>query len=416
MFLKKLDLKNIGPFRNESITFIKDQDHLSSPPVTIITGENGSGKTIILDSIRALFAGVNPPNGQGVERKIYSNPTDFYLSLDYLIEEGNRTVSSNSYSPGNQYWLQTEDYQITNQFKNNSSFKPTWIFDYWTSKLATDSFHVSSLTAANPNGYLSRALTGAHQNTEVSQLICFFDYLKSSDAKDEKELGLALFEYLKKIIKVSLNNGEFSHVARTTLEPIIKQNGKEITLDKLSSGNLYLIQRLVSLLGQAFAVYSLNKGTDQQIALKDITDIKGVLLIDEAENHLHPKWQKTFLTNLLTIFPRLQIIVTTHSPFIVSSVTNANIYVCDSKDDHSVIVDETDFYSSKSIGEILTTDLFKTEPFAQEITLLIEERKRAILNGDRKKAKTLEKKLVQANPQYFSFFEIDEIINKIKGK
>ncbi len=52
MRLLSLSLKNIGPFKSESIVFIKEENNFSKPPITIITGENGSGKTIIIDAIR----------------------------------------------------------------------------------------------------------------------------------------------------------------------------------------------------------------------------------------------------------------------------------------------------------------------------------------------------------------------------
>jgi len=46
----------------------------------------------------------------------------------------------------------------------------------------------------------------------------------------------------------------------------------------------------------------------------------GVVLIDELDVHLHPKWQRGVVQNLRSLFPRIQFIVTTHSPFIVQSL------------------------------------------------------------------------------------------------
>ncbi|WP_429242607.1 AAA family ATPase [Luteibacter sp. 621] len=52
-----------------------------------------------------------------------------------------------------------------------------------------------------------------------------------------------------------------------------------------------------------------------------------VALIDEPENHLHPSMQKSLLSSLLRAFPKVQFIVSTHSPFIVTSVRESNVYV-----------------------------------------------------------------------------------------
>lgn len=60
-------------------------------------------------------------------------------------------------------------------------------------------------------------------------------------------------------------------------------------------------------------------------------DMQGVVLIDEIETHLHLELQKRILKILLTIFPKIQFIVTTHSPFILSSLENATIYDLEKK-------------------------------------------------------------------------------------
>ena len=46
----------------------------------------------------------------------------------------------------------------------------------------------------------------------------------------------------------------------------------------------------------------------------------GVVLIDELDLHLHPNWQRKIVGNLTSLFPKLQFVATTHSPFIVQSL------------------------------------------------------------------------------------------------
>ena len=50
--------------------------------------------------------------------------------------------------------------------------------------------------------------------------------------------------------------------------------------------------------------------------------VEGVVLIDEIDLHLHPRWQRVALTGLREAFPRLQFVLTTHSPQVLSSVDN----------------------------------------------------------------------------------------------
>ena len=54
-----------------------------------------------------------------------------------------------------------------------------------------------------------------------------------------------------------------------------------------------------------------------------------VVTLDEPENHLHPELQRRVLSDLLAAFPTVQFVVATHSPFIVGSVSESNVYVLD---------------------------------------------------------------------------------------
>jgi predicted ATP-binding protein involved in virulence len=407
MRLLNLELKNIGPFIEGNINFISEEDNIQKPPVTIITGENGTGKTIVLDAIRGLLLATYQ-----LERHIIRNDNDFSVSLKYAIDNKTEHLSCSELTQKNQFQLNSDKFR--NRFLANQEPDATWnwVVDYWTSKLSTDSFEVKNLVAPIPENLYVNSLDGIQKNVEVAQLICFFDYLKNSDNNAERELGVRLFETLKRIIKLSLIDGEFKYVARTTLEPIVSQTGQEISLEKLSSGNLYLIQRMVSLLGKMYSIHILNK-----YPIEELCQTQGLLLIDEAENHLHPKWQKTFIQSIQEIFPNLQLIVTTHSPFIVSSVENAKIFVCHSKSDHAEITDETDIYSNKPVEEILLSPLFgATHPFNQNITELLQKRKKAINTKDDVQKTKIEKELKEINPQYFNFLNIDNILGEITSE
>lgn len=407
MRLLNLELKNIGPFIEGNINFISEEDNIQKPPVTIITGENGTGKTIVLDAIRGLLLATYQ-----LERHIIRNDNDFSVSLKYAIDNKTEHLSSSELTQKNQLKLNSDKFR--NRFFANQKPDITWnwVVDYWTSKLSTDHFEVKNLVAPIPENLYVNSLDGIQKNVEVAQLICFFDYLKNSDNNAERELGVRLFEILKRIIKLSLIDGEFKYVARTTLEPIVSQTGQEISLEKLSSGNLYLIQRMVSLLGKMYSIHILNK-----YPIEELCQTQGLLLIDEAENHLHPKWQKTFIQSIQEIFPNLQLIVTTHSPFIVSSVENAKIFVCHSKSDHAEMTDETDIYSNKPVEEILLSPLFgATHPFNQNITELLQKRKKAINTKDDVQKTKIEKELKEINPQYFNFLNIDNILAEITSE
>lgn len=62
-----------------------------------------------------------------------------------------------------------------------------------------------------------------------------------------------------------------------------------------------------------------------------------VLLIDEIDLHLHPQWQRELIRSLSGIFPQTQFIVTTHSPFIIQSMENVNLYTLNRVGDHTEV-------------------------------------------------------------------------------
>jgi len=404
MRIKNLKIKNIGPFANGYMEFISDTDDLKKPPVIIITGENGTGKSIILDSIRTLFMGVFDK----VEREITSSE-DFLIESDILLNGKKINFKTNSKREGNKFV--TSNGEINELFI--SQFEPPikkdFVFDYWTSKLSSDSFKIDSIVSLDTKKYLDDALSGIHKNIDVTKIICFFDYLKDSKNEYENTLGKSLYAILEEIVNTSITNGKLSHVSRINLNPIINIQNREISLEKLSSGNLYLIQRLLSILSQIYAIC-----VNNQISISKYHEISGVLLIDEAENHLHPKWQKVFLKNILNLFPNLQIIVSTHSPFIVSSIENSRVYVCQSETDYSIIEEQTDLYSNKPVEEILMSPLFSTSNFNNDISDLIILRKNAVSKHDEVEIERIEKMLLDKNPDYFNFLNIENILKSIK--
>ncbi len=403
MYIYSLYLKNVGPFLNTDIEFIKEGKKRNN--ITIITGENGAGKSIILDSIRGLLAGIH--SNRVLERSIISDANNFALSMYLDCGKGVQNIVS-TITDVNDGHFKIEGVNglgshIYHQL-DTITFKEKWIVDYWTSQINTGKFSLDSITKLNTKSYLKDGILGTQTNVDVIKLITFFEYLSGSGNEAESDLGKSLFTLIKALINECLNYGEFSHISRITLQPILKIRGQELTLEKLSSGNIYLIQRLLSLVYKAYSAFDVYGGEPSEI-----NKVKGLLLIDEIENHLHPKWQKKILKIIRKYFPNLQIILTTHSPFIISSIDSINVLVCQMVDKNAIVTDETDFYKNKPIEEIIRTSLFGTDSFSEDISELLAQRKRAIDKDDMSLAKEIETKLIEKNPEYFRYFNLDQL-------
>lgn len=408
MKIKNLKLKNIGPFREAELDFPQERDANGKIPVTIITGENGTGKSVIIDAIRLLLKSDDKDNKIG--RDIVSNYQDFCMemSLDDNIESKLSAVYDNGYirEKYNKYWFVFHPNNVNRTFKYAS-----WVIDYWNSNLGTDSFKINNLSSIDIKKAYMGALDGESSNVDLTNFICSVDYLRNSDDKQESEVGNFVYDLIKEIFKACLVDGEFLSVRRQTLSPIVKVKDAEVTLDKLSSGNLLLIERLIGLIRRMYSVCMLN---NRPVA--EMTLIEGILLIDEVENHLHPQWQRRIVSILQRMFPNLQIIMTTHSPFVVSSVENAKIYVCESKIDYSIVRDITEDYSNLPVDEVLVSDVFGVSPFATKISDIQEQRKAAIESGNTAKAKELGEQLAKMNSNYFGFINLKETLNCMENE
>ena len=409
-----LSLKNIGPFDSAELEFLAEGEFQSAVPVTIITGENGSGKSIIVDAIRAAFGEYYAE----LERPISRPQMPFEIALT-LIRDGKQAretaLKVQPLNPHRFVHPSRPDDLTTLPFNVSQGTLPApgWVVDFWRSNLATDSYATKALAAPKHQQFLMGALQGAHKNVDVTKLLVYFDYLRDSRVPIEKRAGEVLFKAAREIVQLSLLDGELLDVARSTFTPMVRQGGQTVPLANLSSGNAYMIQRMIGMLGKMYAVNALRGEEPERMCRTP-----GVLLLDEAENHLHPRWQKRFLSDVLRIFPNLQIVATTHSPFVVGSVPGARVYVCryDAETRSATVDDVSDEYADLPVEDILLSPAFdETVSFGAEITALMETRKRAIESGDLTMRADVEAKLYHRNPRYFSYVKLDEHLRALRA-
>ena len=100
----------------------------------------------------------------------------------------------------------------------------------------------------------------------------------------------------------------------------IDGNGKEIDVTQLSDGYRSILSLCFELIRQLISTYGVDSVFETILETNTI-NLPGVVLIDEIDAHLHPSWQARIGTWFTKHFPKIQFIVTTHSPLICRSVT-----------------------------------------------------------------------------------------------
>lgn len=130
---------------------------------------------------------------------------------------------------------------------------------------------------------------------------------------DEEESSPALRLVYKAIERMlpEIKSARYSTKLRTLV--LQYKNGERHTFSELSDGYRNVVAIAADLATKAVML-------NPQLAEKALDMTPGVVLIDELDLHLHPKWQRRIIEDLRRTFPLVQFICTTHSPFLIQSL------------------------------------------------------------------------------------------------
>lgn len=165
-------------------------------------------------------------------------------------------------------------------------------------------------------------------DTPENILLKYMVHLKTQQAyaKNENDLSVEKkiaewFSRFENALKVLLSDDSIRLIYDyKNYNFLIEQKGRNpYSLDELSDGYSAIIGIVADLILRMDRNWLL-KGELSQY------DVEGVVLIDELETHLHVELQRKILPFLTEFFPRIQFIITTHSAYILNSISNACIY------------------------------------------------------------------------------------------
>lgn len=187
--------------------------------------------------------------------------------------------------------------------------------------------------------------------------------------------------------KTTYRNLEIDY--RRNIMSIEKQTVQETTtleVGQLSSGERHLFA-LVSQL--ALKLVRANPGNESPL-----TEGFGVVLLDELDAHLHPAWQRTVVSRLQKLFPKVQIIVTTHSPLVLSNVYSKHIRVLG--EGHVYGASDT---FGQNISDILEDNMDTKGAFDKEIKELFKLIDENDIDAARNLKNKLERKIEGERPE-----------------
>lgn len=346
MKFKSLKINDWKQFKKIDIEF--------HPNLTVLTGANGSGKTTILNLLARHFGwSITELATPAKDEK-----TGFFRFFTRWFkpeDEGDANIIGQiNYSDGESATLTLPpnngnaqyNVVIKNQKKieglNIPSHRPVFYYQAVA--------HISTQKRTKKQAY-ELAYTSTYQKlfTENSGYKSSNYYIKETLLN--WAIGGTGNEFIQPDSELRNNFLEFQEILKTILPPtlgfikisirnyeivLVTQTG-EFMLDAVSGG----VSAIIDLGWQIFN-YSEQKSTSITV------------LIDEIENHLHATMQRSILPSLIEAFPNVQFIISTHSPLIVGSVKESNVYAFRYNEEKKIYNESLDLINkAKSANEIL---------------------------------------------------------------
>ena len=376
------------------------------PNITVLIGNNGAGKSSILDALVISFTQfVDKLSNVGMEISQRFQYSDIINSFTQS------TLQMSVDCLGEQTWIATRD-RFTDECAfstGKGSVPPEEVASSFLRDLSNN--HMASLplivyypvTRGVTSVLLESSLDFLEEQVRLIQTLAyddsllagrssfrgFFQWFKTrEDLENEVRLekdSSYRDNHLKAVREAihSFSPG-FSNlrVRRSPLRMTVQKQGQELIINQLSDGEKCLLA-MVGDLARRLAIA--NPG------LPDPLQGEGVVLIDEIELHLHPKWQRNIVPALTRTFPNCQFIVTTHSPQVLGEV-KGKVYRLKSTSD-GIIAESLQTYGRDS-AEILEDEM-EADSRSVEIKEQLRKLFRLIEDGDLEAARALKKEMAE---------------------
>lgn len=313
----------------------------------LLTGKNGSGKTTVLQAVKKYLNAITNMQFSELNNTALDNMMYFKNQMQSASSEDERYNAQKNY----EIW-----FNEIKRYKDGTSI----LFN-----------NTDGLDGLYQNGKFILAYYGADRKTEIRKISGVEEVVLDTSYNLGSNPGTTLLKYLvhlKTQQSYARNEGDqetvevleqwfsrFTEALKTLLDDpelkleydyknynfqIIEEGRKPFGFDQLSDGYSAAIQIVADL------ILRMEQNWLKQGALSTY-DTEGIVLIDELETHLHIALQKKILPFLTAFFPRIQFVVTTHSPYILNSIEECVIYDLEKQ----IRMEDMSDYSAEGIVE-----------------------------------------------------------------
>lgn len=343
---------------------IEDRTFDFNSQFNVLIGENGSGKTSVLE---ALAAAINPYVAISQGRNIRPIRKDDVRIVNFgpSIEKKTRTtlfvsgeiegkkvdwvIKKSHFDFG---FMQGDDKEIKRISKNHFSILSENGGKYLM--LPVFNYLGCGRLFSEPSKSLKTLPKGSRYEgyynclESASSIKRFASWFKTMELSllQGNETAKWRAQVIKRAVRNCLEGWEtiFYGIEEDQLMAMRSTSQHEILpFNYLSDGQRNIIGIVADI---AYRCVLLNPYLEIDAAIKS----SGIVLIDELDLHLHPKWQRTIVSKLKETFPNIQFITTTHSPFIIQSLKNNELIDLEGKE-------MTDDYEKIGLEEIVEGEM-----------------------------------------------------------
>ncbi|MCO4206866.1 AAA family ATPase [Aeromonas hydrophila] len=328
--------------------------------VICFVGENGSSKTAVLTSIIEAFIAKTKHEYPGFRKEknlryrilspkeIQAGENFYSIEVSYSKIKGEqhtfkKLVAENKDIPPSIYEHAISELTLTGNYYAESStldrmnaeadflndnvflFRPGHRYEQdalivdkdeieWDSKLSI---------AKSFDGKMPYPHTVAYSGNDYQTMILDMFFDAQVGYKD----SLFGFQIIPKILN-EITNKDFG-VIQISQSPYRQLFSSKLgALSGLSQGELDLLVTISNIIKQQMFFFQRYSHEEKnQYGISDVLKVPGIVLIDEVDLHLHPKAQENYIRVLTEMFPNIQFIVTTHSPFVIRGLPENAVVV-----------------------------------------------------------------------------------------
>lgn len=367
MQLRQLRLTNIACFTDLTLDFTQEDADASCPWV-ILLGENGTGKSTVLRTLGLALLGRELIHDVGRSeewrRYIRADQLKGRMVATLLPSKSERKDRADrttrvifDLTPDSSFGFKQDlraakaDMEILDETLHSERLEGGWFacgYGPFRRMLPPAPGAARSLGATAGRGKAQRFATlfdDALALTRVTDWLVELEFRKlKKDQAAVQQFKLAV-EALERV----LPGAQFQRVTKDG-DVIFKNRGADVPLDRLSDG----YRSVGGLVGDL-----VRRMIDAFPRSKNPMGAEGVVLVDEIDLHLHPTWQAAVVEQLRELFPNLQFIVASHSPFVAQDARRKDKIIVLQRDAGGVTASTSaGFVTGWRADQILTSRLF----------------------------------------------------------